>query len=126
MAAVESAPLSAEPANPSERKNQNLPPKSYADAVEEEAPSSNETKETNGLKDTNGTNTNGTDESQESAETNGLSNGKHTAPVLRIVDTGLKQEKKEENKTNSGNEGTAEEYTATVCPPIMLEFTSAN
>lgn len=126
MAAVANAPLSAEPANPVERENQNLPPKSYADAVEEDLPLSNGNK-TNGI-DTNGVDkqgvsakANGTDEPQISTKTNGSSNGGHKASVLRIVDTGSAQKDQTSmSKRNSEDEATAEEYTANVCLPILI------
>lgn len=112
MAAVTSAPLNAEPANPVERKNHNLPQKSYADAVEEDAHISEENG-TNGTKEVNGTN--GTNIQN---RVNGTSNGAHTASVLRIMDTGApeptkKEEKPEENQ-NPGSEDVTEEYSATV------------
>ena len=107
MAPTVSAPLNAEPANPEERKDHNLPPKSYADAVEEEPPAA----DTNGSKPTNGVN-----------GTNGTGSAKHMAPVLRIVDTGAPDAKgKEETQEKKGEKPSMErqesklEYSATVC-----------
>ncbi|KAL2064956.1 hypothetical protein VTL71DRAFT_4096 [Oculimacula yallundae] len=111
MATTASAPLNAEPANPEERKENHLPPKSYADAVEEEAPEpgSNGVKTTNGKNSSNGVN-----------GANGTGAGKHTAPVLRIVDTGAPDAKeKQEGKEKEGHRPAIErqesrhEYTAT-------------
>ncbi|KAH7417127.1 diacylglycerol O-acyltransferase-like protein 2B [Cadophora sp. MPI-SDFR-AT-0126] len=107
MAPVDSAPLNAEPANPKEREESNLPPKSYADALEEEAPAAatNEDNITNGTKGANGSN-----------GTNGAG-GKHTASVLRIVDTGAPE--KEDVKEQEGGrppierQESKQEYTAT-------------
>jgi 2-acylglycerol O-acyltransferase 2 len=118
MAAVISAPLSAEPANPIDRENNNLPPKSYADAVEED-PAVSDGNATNGTEHVNGTNG-----ELAPTEVNGFSNGGHMASVLRITDTGSakKQEKPEENIHSSNDEATAEEYSATVCPSISATF----
>ncbi|KAH9219061.1 diacylglycerol O-acyltransferase-like protein 2B [Leptodontidium sp. 2 PMI_412] len=106
MAATVSAPLNAEPANPEEHKDNNLPPKSYADAVEEEAPAAgtNESKATNGVMVSNGSN-----------GTNGTGSGK--ASVLRIVNTGAPDAKeKEEGKGERPlveRQESQREYTAT-------------
>ncbi|KAG4429221.1 hypothetical protein IFR05_015294 [Cadophora sp. M221] len=111
MAATIGAPLNAEPANPEERKDNNLPPKSYADAVEEEAPAAG----TNGPQVTNGVNG-----SNGSNGANGTGSVKHMASVLRIVDTGaLDAKEKEEAKEKEGGRPLIErqesqrEYTAT-------------
>ncbi|PVH88390.1 diacylglycerol O-acyltransferas-like protein 2B [Cadophora sp. DSE1049] len=108
MAPVVSAPLNAEPANPKDRKDSNLPPKSYADAVEKEAPAA----ATNGTKITNGVN--GTNASN---GTNGTGGGKHTASVLRIVDTGAPEGKdvkeKEGERPPIERQESKQEYTAT-------------
>lgn len=112
MAATVSAPLNAEPANPEEHKDNNLPPKSYADAVEEEAPAAgtNESKVTNGVMVSNGSN-----------GTNGTGSGK--ASVLRIVNTGAPDAKeKEEGKGERPlveRQESQREYTATVCAELL-------
>jgi 2-acylglycerol O-acyltransferase 2 len=117
MASV-NAPLNANPALPEERAKQHLPSKSYADAVEEEAP-----KEiSNGVNGTNGTNAaNGTNR----ASTIGSNDvkGGHQASVLRIVDTGASpvEEKKEdkdimeETRPQYERQESQHEYSATVC-----------
>ena len=118
MAPVVGAPLNAEPANPEERKDNNLQPKSYADAVEEEAPAAT----TNGTKVTNGVNgANG------STGTNGAASGKHAASVLRIVDTGAPEKKdakdKEVERPSMERQESQQEYTATVCSqPLLLMY----
>jgi len=111
MPATVSEPLNAEPANPEERKDNNLPPKSYADAVEEEGPAagtngSNIANEVNGSNGSNGG--------------NGTGKEKHTASVLRIVDTGAPDAKeKEEAREKDGErprierQQSKQEYTAT-------------
>jgi 2-acylglycerol O-acyltransferase 2 len=77
-------PLSAEPAKPEEREKQDLPPKSYKDAVEVEA--SPEAEETNGV--------DGHDEGM-----NGSSKKiKHKASVLKIVDTHPEGEEQKGNE----------------------------
>ena len=78
MAAPSAAPHNAEPALPNERKKQQLPPKSYADAVEQEPPA-NGTNGTNDANGINGANGNGT-EHDDSKQTG------HMAPLLRIVE----------------------------------------
>ncbi|CZT47382.1 related to diacylglycerol acyltransferase type 2a [Rhynchosporium secalis] len=111
MPATTSAPLNAEPANPEERQENHLPPKSYAYAVEEEAPKPepNEAKAKNGKNDLNGI-----------TGTNGTGTGKHAAPVLRIVDTGApaakeKNEEKaiKEERPSVDRKVSQQEYTAT-------------
>ena len=118
MPAPNSAPLNAEPAVPEERKQQQLPPKSYADAVEEEPP-------VNGNSSVNGANgANGTDGSK---QTNGATGGavgqselpKNAASVLRIVDTGVPV--KEEPPTARPaveRKQSQQEFTATVSGAI--------
>ncbi len=99
MAASISSPFSAEPADPIERLKLELPTKSYADAVEETLPGSDE-KAANGSEHVNGRN--GT---KPTAEVNG-----HTASVIRIVDTGAPETK----QTLQEEEILKEEYSATV------------
>ncbi|KAI9053617.1 hypothetical protein LZ554_002571 [Drepanopeziza brunnea f. sp. 'monogermtubi'] len=112
MAAPISAPLNAEPANPEERKGNNLPEKSYADAVQEEPP----TEETaNGSRGANGINgasptVAATDASHGS---NGTGEVKHKASVLRIVDTGAPgPKKKSENRPAIEKQGSQPEHAA--------------
>ena len=114
MATV-SAPLNAAPALPEDREKQQLPPKSYANAVEEDAPaeSANVVNGTNGTNGANGTSKHISDDA----------NGGHQASVLRIVDTVVpptedtkeeKQEKSEERPQYERQES-KHEYSATVC-----------
>lgn len=120
MAAVTSAPLNGEPADPVEKKNHNLPQKSYADAVEEDSPVG-EWNETNGTKQVNGIN--GT---MAQNGINGTSNGGHTASILRIVDTGApeqtKKEEKPEESQKSGSGDVTEEYSASVSHASFLRI----
>ena len=104
MAATMTAPLNAEPANPTERSKQDLPPKSFADAVEETVPTSHE----NGA--------NGNWHTNDTARTsavgsNGDGNGVHIASVLRIVDTGAGGT---EDESKVEDNSVKEEYSATV------------
>lgn len=99
-----SAPLNAEPADPTERSKKDLPPKSYADAVEESALTSRES----------GINGNGhvNEPVKKSAiEPNGDGNGVHIASVLRIVDTGAGGT---EDEPKVKDDSLKEEYSATV------------
>lgn len=107
MAAPITAPLNAEPANPAERKENNLPPKSYADAVEEETPTngSNGRKSSNRVNGTTGSN-----------DTTSIGGTKHTGSVLRIVDTDApdaKETPKERPPTE--RQESKQEYSAAVC-----------
>ncbi|KAK0118988.1 diacylglycerol O-acyltransferase 1 [Cadophora gregata f. sp. sojae] len=111
MATLVSAPLNSEPANPEERKDNDLPPKSYADAVEDEAP----TAATNGSKIMNGVN--GASGNNGVNGVSGARSGKHTASVLRIVDTGAPEKKdvkeKEGERPAIERQESKQEYTAT-------------
>jgi 2-acylglycerol O-acyltransferase 2 len=107
------ATLNAEPALPEEREKQHLPPKSYADAVEEEPPANgvngiNGAKEMNGTDyETNGTNDAGRDDAKSTA---------HTASVLKIVDTGAPAaEEKKQDRPQNERQQSKREYSATVC-----------
>jgi len=106
--------LSAEPANAEEREQQNLPPKSYADAVEDESVvnGSKGNSITNGLNGTStATGTNGTN--SESTAASEL--GKHAASVLRIVDTGAPDgNEKKESRPLVERQESQHEYSATV------------
>lgn len=107
MAAPHSAQLNSEPADPEGRKEQNLPAKSFVDAVQQEPPVNG----VNGNKEVNGTNgssvVNGLEENGE---------GKHTASVLRIVDTGAPERKeKEETRPEYDRQESNHEYSGAVC-----------
>jgi 2-acylglycerol O-acyltransferase 2 len=113
MATV-SAPLNAEPALPEDRAKQQLPPKSYTNAVEEDAPKEG----ANGVNGVNGAN--GASEYVGNDDVR----GDQKASVLRIVDTGapVAEEKKEEGKEEKteerpqlGRQESKQEYSATVC-----------
>lgn len=120
--ATASAPLNAGPALAEDREKQQLPPKSYVNAVEEDAPAEtmNGIHRTNGAaptKGTNGANEIGSDDVK----------GCHQAAVLRIVDTGVsaveKNETKEEQKGDRPQverQVSKHEYSATVCPSPYL------
>jgi len=109
MAAANSAPLNDEPAQPEEREKQQLPPKSYADAVEQEPPA----KGTNGKNDANGTL--GSNENR--AEHDGSKQTGHKASVLRIVDTGAPDTNdKHGDRPQIERQESKHEYSATVCP----------
>ena len=107
MAAPSAAPHNAEPALPGERKKQQLPPKSYADAVEQEPPANG----TNGTNDANGTNvTNGNGTEHDDSKQTG-----HMASVLRIVDTGAPETKdKQEGRPQFERQESKHEYSAAV------------
>lgn len=113
MATTASAPLSAEPALPLQRREQHLPPKSYADAVEESIPANGHNgTDAEGVK--NGANTSsGINGSRD----NGSEAG-HTASVLRIVDTGSAPQQKQEERPDLPRQESKHEYSATVrsCP----------
>jgi 2-acylglycerol O-acyltransferase 2 len=111
MATV-SSPLNAEPALPEDRAKQHLPPKSYAAAVEEEAP-----KEV--VSGVNGTNGAPAANGSYSVDSDDMKKG-HRASVLRIVDTGAPaaEEKKEGAKGERpqwDRQESQHEYSATVC-----------
>jgi 2-acylglycerol O-acyltransferase 2 len=113
MATTMSAPLNAEPANPDERQQQNLAPKSYANAVEEPAPL---------LHGTNGTsNANGTTNGNQNSEINGSreGGGKHKASVLRIVDTSADTKENHVERPEIERQESKQEYSATVCDPVL-------
>lgn len=113
MATV-SSPLNAEAALPEDRAKQNLPPKSYADAVEEEAPAES-ANGVNGMNGTNGTTaTNGT----HNVGSDDVGKG-HQASVLKIVDTGApaaegKKEDAKEERPPFERQESKHEYSATV------------
>jgi 2-acylglycerol O-acyltransferase 2 len=120
MATAASAP---EPSVPEEREKQHLPPKSYADAVEEEAPIDQETHEnevSNGSQGEDGGNANGYNPPRSAT--------RQKASVLRIVASDTQGEYKSgENKSEREKSEeklsrpdlsrgvSKEEYTATVC-----------
>jgi 2-acylglycerol O-acyltransferase 2 len=103
------ASLNAEPALPDEREKQHLPPKSYKDAVEEEAPEQDKSQGYVNGNRVNGThNTNGTNDNEEKAEG-------HTPSVLRIVDTGSPvAETKANDRPQFERQESKHEYSATV------------
>jgi 2-acylglycerol O-acyltransferase 2 len=107
MAAPTAAPLNAEPTLPEERKKQHLPPKSYADAVEEEPPASS---------------INGANSTNNSSGMNGVgdegSKTAHMASVVRIIDTGAPDTKeKQEERPHFERQESKHEYSATVSSP---------
>lgn len=115
MAVPISAPLNAEPADPEERRDNNLPEKSYADAVQEEAP-------VDGAHENSGSNAANGSSTTESNGANGAGEEKHKVGILRIIDTGApaapqdkpeKGEKPEERPT-AERQVSQREYTATV------------
>jgi 2-acylglycerol O-acyltransferase 2 len=114
MAAVSSPPLTSEPTNPIEREYQNLPPKTYTDAVEsglsvgdENAPNGvAEVNEINGIKPLNGNGINGTSE------------GGDTPSVLSIVNEGTSKEERQEE--GSENRKTTEVYSTIVRVPSSI------
>jgi hypothetical protein len=100
------ATLNAEPAIPKEREKQHLPPKSYANAVEEEPPASTPPTNRYHGNGSNGKNVkdNGTITTNSKShkvigehDGDGATPG-HTASVLRIVDTGAEKRKVVEEK----------------------------
>ena len=107
------APLNAEPALLEDRAKQQLPPKSYAAAVEEDTPAENAIR-VNGANGVNGKAANGTTD-----VSSGDAVGQHQASVLRIVDTGMPavEEKKENTKKERpeyDRQESQHEYSATV------------
>ena len=113
MATVGAA-LNAEPALPEDRKKQQLPPKSYANAVEEDAPAG-VANGVNGKKGLNGTTTNG---SSDVGSSDDVKKG-HQPSVLRIVGTGAPavEERKEdakEDRPQFERQESKHEYSATV------------
>jgi 2-acylglycerol O-acyltransferase 2 len=122
MATV-SAPLNVEPALPEDRATQPLPPKSYAEAVEKEAPAE-AINGVHGIKDPNGkTAANGTDNvGGDDTE------GGHKASALSI-DTGApaaeeKEEESKEDRPQLERQESKHEYSATVLP-MRFPFISA-
>lgn len=103
-----SAPLNAEPALPSERKEQHLALKSYADAVEEAPPTS----AYNGTH--NGTGANGEKSSEVNRSSTATEPATHTAAVLRIVTSGSEPEDTKERKPVLARQESKHEYSATV------------
>ncbi len=119
MAAPAGAPLSAQPARPEDRKQQHQPPKSYADAVEEEARVNGSNgadivNGTSGAKQSTGANGTSSEEADQSKST------QHTASVLRIVDTGSDAEKKDDERPKVERQESKHEYSATVCASTAL------
>jgi 2-acylglycerol O-acyltransferase 2 len=112
MPAPASGPLNAEPTQPAERKEQQLPPKSYADAVEEGSP-------VNGVDGSNSTG--GANGNSKGANGTGHTAGEPSklpdaASVLRIVDTGAPGEKDTpETRPQIERQESQREYSATVC-----------
>lgn len=103
------ASLSAEPALPSEREEQHLPPKSYADAVEEEPSATS----TNGINDEL--------EEKDVKKPFGV-NGKSTpqmASTLRIVNTGS-DSKEKETRPEIPRQESKHEYSATVRLVVLI------
>jgi 2-acylglycerol O-acyltransferase 2 len=103
------ATLNAEPTLPEDRENQQLPPKSYADALGEDAPAEGAwitgKKTANGAKAVNGSNHVGSD---------GV-NKAHQASVLRIVDTNAPAaEDAKEDRPQYERRESKYEYSATV------------
>ncbi len=106
MAAPIKAPLNAEPADPAERMENDLPPKSYADAIQEEYPinGSNGTKSANGVNGTAG-----------SPDSTNIGVAKHSASVLRIVETGVPdREGTPKERPLIDRQESRQEYSATV------------
>lgn len=110
MAAPSSAPA---PSVPEEREKQHLPPKSYADAVEESPIEQGKQTEGNGDGHQDGDGANATPYNPPQSST------RHKASVLRIVAPETQNEDKSEEKDSSRpdlSRGVSkEEYTATVC-----------
>lgn len=104
MATTMSASFNAEPANPEERQQQNLSPKSYADAVEEAPPVNG----ANGISTANGI--------KKSTEINGGKDEEvgHKVSVLRIVDTGAANNKNQPERPPVERQESKQEYSATV------------
>jgi 2-acylglycerol O-acyltransferase 2 len=113
MATPAGAPFNAEPSLTEDPK-QHLPPKSYADAVEEEPPvnGSNGADRSNGTNGaTHATGANGTS----SEEVDQSKPNQHIASVLRIVDTGSDAKEKGEERPKVERQESKHEYSATVC-----------
>jgi len=108
------ATLNAEPAAPEEREKQQLPPKSYADAVEEEPPVDG----ANGANATNGTNGVSHEEVRDSKSAGNEKPAPHMASVLKIVDTGAsaasEKEEKKQNRPQYDRQESKSEFSATV------------
>jgi 2-acylglycerol O-acyltransferase 2 len=108
------APLNAEPAQPEERKKQHLPPKSYANAVEEDPPV-NSANVAAGGSAINGGNSMGANGANGVGDGNSKSTT-HTASVLRIVDTGVPETKEnKEERPQFERQESNQEYSAPVC-----------
>ncbi|TAQ89679.1 hypothetical protein B7494_g1984 [Chlorociboria aeruginascens] len=105
MAAQVSARLNAEPAQPDVRENQQLPPKSYADAVEKPALA-------NGQHGVNGKNGDAGVIEKSKGIDHGSKPTQHMASVLRIVDTG--EPRKEEERPHVARQESKPEYSAKV------------
>lgn len=136
--ATTSAPLNAEPADSQSRKEQNLPPKSFADAVQEEAPlhinGDGEAKSLNGANKSNGLPGINGQENAETGDGDQKSNGGHQAAILKIVDTHgeaegktiangeVKKEQKEDDSSRPviERQESRSEYSATVS--TLLRF----
>jgi 2-acylglycerol O-acyltransferase 2 len=111
MAAPTAAPLNAEPTQPEDRKKQHLPPKSYADAVEEPPVNS-----TNRTGDINGANGGSKSDGANGATDDASNQTRHKASVLRIVNTSAPDTKeKQEERPAFERQESKHEYFATVC-----------
>jgi 2-acylglycerol O-acyltransferase 2 len=117
MPAPTSEPLNAEPAKPEERETQHLPPKSYADAVEEAPP-------VNGANGSNGTGS--VNRGIGSKHANGGSAldelPKNSALVLRIVDMDAPEKEGSEKSPEMERQESKQEYSATVGSPTTLRW----
>jgi len=105
------ATLNAEPAAPEEREKHHLPPKSYADAVEEEPP-------VNGANGTNGMNGASHEEFNDSKSAGDEEPAPHMASVLKIVGTGASgapdREEKKQDRPQYDRQESKSEFSATV------------
>jgi hypothetical protein len=108
MPATASAPLNAESADPEERKQLHLPPKSFADALVEDPPTNgtSDVNRVNGANRSNGTNGSSNEEKDESAP--------HKASVLRIVNTVVAEAKGKQDRPDLERQESQHEYSAAV------------
>lgn len=115
------AALNAEPANPTEREENELPPKGYKDAIEEASPAD----ATNGVNGINGSQMS-EDVNGESREgSNGTDGKPHVTSVLKIVNTdGGAENESVQERPPLNREESKHEYSATVC--ILSIYTRAN
>lgn len=110
MPSLANEPLNAEPSQPEQREQLELPPKSYADAVEEEPP-------VNGSSNENASNGIQNKSPHANGDKGGSSSGlpKNAASVLRIVDTGAPEKKDSpDTRPQVGRRESKQEYSATV------------